>query len=64
MVSIEDIRESADSWSTVQKPGVRDASDIRKKTFYIIYYQLVILYGIGLYVKMMRFPLKNYDGIS
>ena len=41
MVSIEDIRESADSWMTVQ----RCIRDIRKKTFYIIYYQLVVLYG-------------------
>ena len=37
MVSIEDIRESADSWMTVQKPGVRDASGIYARRRFISY---------------------------
>ena len=60
MVSIEDIRESADSWMTVQKPGVRDASGIYARRRFISYTTSWLSYMGQLICEDDAFPFKEH----
>lgn len=60
MVSIEDIRESADSWMTVQKPGVKDASGKYARRRFISYTTSWLSYMGQLIYEDDAFPFKEH----
>ena len=60
MVSIENIRKSADSWMTVQKPGIKDASGEYGRRRFISYTTGWLSYMGQLICEDDAFPFKEH----